>query len=83
MKVVLGGGVLLIRIDEWDQVRDVNDKQNHRWLIIEVGEVLSNIVQRHLDAAFSLLYGLSRYLFRIREQRILRRWRLNAFTAAR
>ncbi|MCC4785158.1 RNase E specificity factor CsrD [Vibrio splendidus] len=50
------GGVLLIRIDEWGQVRDVNDKQITDGFIIEVGEVLSNIVQRYPDVIFSRYY---------------------------
>ncbi|MEZ8154343.1 RNase E specificity factor CsrD [Vibrio splendidus] len=50
------GGVLLIRIDEWEQVRDVNDKQITDGFIIEVGEVLSNIVQRYPDVIFSRYY---------------------------
>ncbi|CAK2430801.1 RNase E specificity factor CsrD [Vibrio crassostreae] len=50
------GGVLLIRIDEWEQVRDANDKQITDGFIIEVGEVLSNIVQRYPDVIFSRYY---------------------------
>ncbi|CAK1750385.1 RNase E specificity factor CsrD [Vibrio crassostreae] len=50
------GGVLLIRIDEWEQVRDANDKQVTDGFIIEVGEVLSNIVQRYPDVIFSRYY---------------------------
>ncbi|MEZ9436960.1 RNase E specificity factor CsrD [Vibrio atlanticus] len=50
------GGVLLIRIDEWEQVRDANDKQLTDGFIIEVGEVLSNIVQRYPDVIFSRYY---------------------------
>ena len=50
------GGVLLIRIDEWEQVRDANDKQTTDGFIIEVGEVLSNIVQRYPDVIFSRYY---------------------------
>lgn len=50
------GGVLLVRIDEWEQVRDANDKQITDGFIIEVGEVLSNIVQRYPDVIFSRYY---------------------------
>ena len=50
------GGVLLIRIDEWEQVRDDNDKQVTDNFIIEVGEILSNIVQRYPDVIFSRYY---------------------------
>ncbi|MCF7503853.1 MULTISPECIES: RNase E specificity factor CsrD [Vibrio] len=50
------GGVLLIRIDEWEPVRDANDKQITDGFIIEVGEVLSNIVQRYPDVIFSRYY---------------------------
>ncbi|CDT82496.1 putative EAL and GGDEF domains protein [Vibrio coralliirubri] len=50
------GGVLLIRIDEWEQVSDANDKQITDGFIIEVGEVLSNIVQRYPDVIFSRYY---------------------------
>ena len=50
------GGVLLIRIDEWEQVSDANDKQTTDGFIIEVGEVLSNIVQRYPDVIFSRYY---------------------------
>ncbi|MFA0520907.1 diguanylate cyclase, partial [Vibrio sp. 10N.222.55.E8] len=50
------GGVLLIRIDEWEQVRDANDKPVTDSFIVEVGEVLSNIVQRYPDVMFSRYY---------------------------
>ncbi|WP_261894366.1 RNase E specificity factor CsrD [Vibrio cyclitrophicus] len=50
------GGVLLIRIDGWEQVCDANDKQITDSFIIEVGEVLSNIVQRYPDVIFSRYY---------------------------
>ncbi|MEZ9255424.1 RNase E specificity factor CsrD [Vibrio cyclitrophicus] len=50
------GGVLLIRIDGWEQVCDANDKQIADSFIIEVGEVLSNIVQRYPDVIFSRYY---------------------------
>lgn len=50
------GGVLLIRIGEWEQVCDVNDKQVTDGFIIEVGQVLSNIVQRYPDVIFSRYY---------------------------
>lgn len=50
------GGVLLVRIDEWEQVRDSNDKQVTDAFIVEVGEVLSNIVQRYPDVIFSRYY---------------------------
>lgn len=50
------GGVLLIRIEEWEQVRDNNDKQTTDAFIVEVGEVLSNIVQRYPDVIFSRYY---------------------------
>ena len=50
------GGVLLIRIEEWEQVRDSNDKQTTDAFIVEVGEVLSNIVQRYPDVIFSRYY---------------------------
>ena len=50
------GGVLLIRIEEWEQVRDNNDKQVTDAFIVEVGEVLSNIVQRYPDVIFSRYY---------------------------
>ncbi|MCG9552310.1 RNase E specificity factor CsrD [Vibrio sp. Isolate31] len=50
------GGVLLVRIDEWEQVRDANDKQTTDGFIIEVGKVLSNIVQHYPDVMFSRYY---------------------------
>lgn len=50
------GGVLLIRIEEWEQVIEENEKEVCDDFIIEVGNVLSNIVQRYPDVIFSRYY---------------------------
>ncbi|MBW3697249.1 RNase E specificity factor CsrD [Vibrio sp. T187] len=50
------GGILLVRIEEWEQVVESNDKQVCDNFIIEVGGVLSNIVQRYPDVIFSRYY---------------------------
>lgn len=50
------GGILLVRIEEWEQVVESNDKETCDNFIIEVGEVLSNIVQRYPDVIFSRYY---------------------------
>lgn len=50
------GGVLLIRIEEWEQVLEENEKEVCDNFIIDVGNVLSNIVQRFPDVIFSRYY---------------------------
>ena len=47
------GGVMLFRIEDWDQVTEHNSKAVSDDFLIEVGEVLSNAVQKYPDAIFS------------------------------
>ncbi|MFA0566664.1 RNase E specificity factor CsrD [Vibrio gallaecicus] len=50
------GGILLIRLEEWEQICEENDKHVADEFIIEVGGILSNIVQRYPDVIFSRYY---------------------------
>ncbi len=50
------GGVLLIRIQEWNSVEESIGKQNSDDFLREVGGLLGNLVQRYPDAVFSRYY---------------------------
>lgn len=51
------GGVLLIRIDDWTQIEEESGKKQANDLIVEVGEALSNVTQRHPDVILSRYYN--------------------------
>ncbi|WP_104400063.1 RNase E specificity factor CsrD [Vibrio penaeicida] len=50
------GGIVLFRIKAWDDVISINDKVSVDEFTIEVGQSLSNIVQRFPDVIFSRYY---------------------------
>ena len=50
------GGVVILRVDDWEQVEEENGKQTANDLIIEVGERLSNVIQRYPDVILSRYY---------------------------
>ncbi|WCE29996.1 RNase E specificity factor CsrD [Vibrio sp. SCSIO 43137] len=50
------GGVLLLRINDWEALSEQNPKQNRDEFIVEVGSILSNIVQRFPDVVFARYY---------------------------
>ncbi len=57
------GGVLLFRIEEWEQVQEQNDKHVCDEFLIEVGDVLSNTVQKYPDVIFSRYYDADFAIF--------------------
>ncbi|EFP95241.1 RNase E specificity factor CsrD [Vibrio caribbeanicus] len=50
------GGVVILRVDDWEQIEEDNSKQIANDLIIEVGERLSNVIQRYPDVILSRYY---------------------------
>ncbi|WP_423839915.1 RNase E specificity factor CsrD [Vibrio mytili] len=57
------GAVLLVRIHDWKSVEEVQDKQSCDEFIVEVGSLLSNLVQRYPDVVFSRYYDADFALF--------------------
>lgn len=57
------GAVLLIRIQDWKLVEEEQDKQTCDEFIVEVGSLLSNLVQRFPDVVFSRYYDADFALF--------------------
>ncbi|MGR5119908.1 RNase E specificity factor CsrD [Vibrio astriarenae] len=51
------GGVLMLRIDDWDALKESNDKETVDNFVVQVAESLSNIVQRYPDAMLSRYYS--------------------------
>ncbi|WP_428775075.1 RNase E specificity factor CsrD [Vibrio sp.] len=51
------GGVLLLRIDDWEQIAEEQNKKVADDFIIDVGEQLSNILQRYPDVMLSRYYN--------------------------
>ena len=50
------GGILLIRIRDWESVCEANDKPASDAFLIEVGSIISNISQRYPDVTFARYY---------------------------
>lgn len=50
------GGVMLLRIDDWDDIHDESGKKAADDFVVEVGEGLSNILQRYPDVMLSRYY---------------------------
>ena len=50
------GGVLLIRIDDWDDIKDSSSLKVANDFVVEVGEALSNVIQRYPDVLLSRYY---------------------------
>ncbi|UUM30901.1 RNase E specificity factor CsrD [Vibrio japonicus] len=51
------GGVLLIRIDDWEQIQEECGKKDANDFIIEVGQALSNVIQRYQDVILARYYS--------------------------
>ncbi|MCC2525109.1 RNase E specificity factor CsrD [Vibrio coralliilyticus] len=50
------GGVLLLRIDDWDQLREESGKPVADDFVVDIGENLNNIIQRYPDVILSRYY---------------------------
>ncbi|NRF27107.1 RNase E specificity factor CsrD [Vibrio coralliilyticus] len=50
------GGVLLLRIDDWDQLREESGKSVADDFVVDIGENLNNIIQRYPDVILSRYY---------------------------
>ncbi len=50
------GGVMLLRIDDWGDIQDESGKKAADDFVVEVGEGLSNILQRYPDVMLSRYY---------------------------
>ncbi|EHH0750813.1 RNase E specificity factor CsrD [Vibrio vulnificus] len=57
------GAVLLMRIADWKSVSEENDKQMADEFVIEVGSLISNLVQRFPEVVFSRYYPSDFALF--------------------
>ncbi|OEE79543.1 RNase E specificity factor CsrD [Vibrio ordalii] len=57
------GGVLLVRIDDWDSLCEENDKKAADDLVVEVGENISNVIQRYPDVILSRYYDTDFAIF--------------------
>ncbi|UPQ88288.1 RNase E specificity factor CsrD [Vibrio sinaloensis] len=51
------GGVLMLRIDDWDQIEEELGKQVANDFIVDVGEGLNNVIQRYPDVILSRYYN--------------------------
>ncbi|KII77582.1 RNase E specificity factor CsrD [Vibrio renipiscarius] len=50
------GGVLLLRIDDWGQIKEESSKQVANDFIVEVGEAINKIILRYPDVILSRYY---------------------------
>ncbi|WP_321283281.1 RNase E specificity factor CsrD [uncultured Vibrio sp.] len=57
------GAVMLVRLHDWKLAEEVQDKQVTDDFIVEVGSLLSNLVQRYPDVVFSRYYDSDFALF--------------------
>jgi len=57
------GAVLLVRIQDWKLVEEEQNKQIMDEFIVEVGRLLSNLIQRYSDVVFSRYYDADFALF--------------------
>ncbi|MGR5236194.1 RNase E specificity factor CsrD [Vibrio alfacsensis] len=57
------GAVLLVRVQDWKWVEEEQDKPTCDEFIVEVGSLLSNLVQRFPDAVFSRYYDADFAIF--------------------
>lgn len=51
------GGVLMIRIDDWTQLKDEYGKTVANEFLVEVGDSLTNVIQRYPDVILSRYYS--------------------------
>ncbi|WP_069445976.1 RNase E specificity factor CsrD [Vibrio scophthalmi] len=57
------GGVLLLRIDEWEQIEEECGKQQANDFIVAVGEAINNIILRYPDVILSRYYNADFAIF--------------------
>ena len=57
------GGVLLLRIDEWEQIEEESGKQQANDFIVAVGEAINNIILRYPDVILSRYYNADFAIF--------------------
>ncbi|NUW68664.1 RNase E specificity factor CsrD [Vibrio coralliilyticus] len=50
------GGILLLRIDDWDQLQEESGKSVADDFVVDIGENLNNIIQRYPDVILSRYY---------------------------
>ncbi|MCG9680982.1 RNase E specificity factor CsrD [Vibrio sp. Isolate23] len=50
------GGVLLLRIDDWEQLQEESGKQVADEFVVDIGDSLNNIIQRYPDVILSRYY---------------------------
>ncbi|MDR9825941.1 RNase E specificity factor CsrD [Vibrio sp. FNV 38] len=50
------GGVLMVRIDDWDELKELNDRESVDNFVIQVAESLSKTIDRYPDAMLSRYY---------------------------
>ncbi|NRF32648.1 RNase E specificity factor CsrD [Vibrio coralliilyticus] len=50
------GGVLLLRIDDWDQLQEESGKSVADDFVVDIGDNLNNIIQRYPDVILSRYY---------------------------
>ncbi|WP_038175287.1 MULTISPECIES: RNase E specificity factor CsrD [Vibrio] len=51
------GGVLMLRIDDWEQIEEEQGKQVANDFLVDVGEGLNNVIQRYPDVILSRYYS--------------------------
>ncbi|KJY82037.1 diguanylate phosphodiesterase [Vibrio galatheae] len=51
------GGILILRVDDWEQVEEEHGKQVADEFLISVGEGLNNVIQRYSDVILSRYYS--------------------------
>lgn len=50
------GGVLMLRLDDFDSVKDENDKRVADEFVVEVGQCINNVIARYPDVILSRYY---------------------------
>ena len=50
------GGVLMLRIDDWQQIKEEHGKETANEFLVEVGEALNTVIQRYPDVILSRYY---------------------------
>ncbi|NVD07594.1 RNase E specificity factor CsrD [Vibrio sp. JPW-9-11-11] len=51
------GGVLILRIDDWDQIEEEQGRAAANDFVVDVGEGLNNVIQRYPDVILSRYYN--------------------------
>lgn len=50
------GGVLMLRVNDWQQIKEEHGKEVANEFLVEVGEALSSVIQRYPDVILSRYY---------------------------